>query len=69
LLKLIFWHTPAVSSMPPEVLVVERRGEQLAVQLTIPPAGFLIYEATPGLDRLGASRWATNAARGGIIEA
>jgi glycosidase len=69
LLKLIFWHTPAVSSMPPEVLVVERRGEQLAVQLTIPPAGFVIYEASPGLDRLGASRWATNAARGGIIEA
>jgi glycosidase len=51
LLKLIFWHTPAASPMPPEELVVERRGERLAVRLTVPPAGFLIYQANPGLDR------------------
>jgi glycosidase len=51
LLKLIFWHTPAASPMPPEELVVEHRGDRLAVRLTVPPAGFVIYQATPGLDR------------------
>ena len=56
LLKLIFWHTPATSSTPPEELVVERRRERLAVRLTVPPAGFVIYQAAPGLDRLGLSR-------------
>jgi hypothetical protein len=56
LLKLIFWHTPAASSPPPQELVVERRGERLAVRLTVPPAGFVIYQAAPGLDRLGSSR-------------
>jgi hypothetical protein len=56
LLKLIFWHTPATSSTPPEELVVERRRERLAVRLTVPPAGFVIYQAAPGLDRLGLRR-------------
>ena len=56
LLKLIFWHTPATSSTPPEELVVERRHERLAVRLTVPPAGFVIYHAAPGLDRLGLRR-------------
>ena len=51
LLRLIFWHTPAASSPPPEELVVEHRGDRLAVRLTVPPAGFVIYQATPGLDR------------------
>ena len=51
LLRLIFWHTPAASSPPPEELVVEHRGNRLAVRLTVPPAGFVIYQATPGLDR------------------
>lgn len=55
LLKLIFWHTPAASSPPPQELVVERWGERLAVRLTVPPAGFVIYQAAPGLDRLASS--------------
>jgi glycosidase len=56
LLKLIFWHTPAASSPPAQELVVERRSERLAVRLTVPPAGFLIYQAALGRDRLGSSR-------------
>jgi hypothetical protein len=51
LLRLIFWHTPAASLTPPEELVVEHRGDRLAVRLTVPPAGFVIYQANPGLDR------------------
>ena len=69
LLKLIFWHTPAASSPPPPELVVERRGERLAVRLTVPPAGFVIYQATPGLDRLASSRLAKTAAPAGVLRA
>ncbi len=61
LLKLIFWHTPAAASPPPQELLVERRGERLAVRLTVPPAGFVIYQAAPGRDRL-ASRGSVRAA-------
>jgi hypothetical protein len=35
-------------------LTVERRdGGPLAVRMTLPPAGFAIYQAAPGLHRLG----------------
>jgi hypothetical protein len=37
-------------------LTVERRGGPLAVRLALPPAGFVIYQAAPGFDRLGPSR-------------
>lgn len=67
LLKLIFWHTPAASSPPPQELVVERWGERLAVRLTVPPAGFVIYQAAPGLDRLASSRLAKTAAPAGVL--
>jgi glycosidase len=50
LLKLIFWHAPAAASRPPQELVVERRSERLAVRLTVPPAGFVMYQAASGLD-------------------
>jgi glycosidase len=50
----IFWYAPkAGSPPPPESLTVERKGESLAVRITLPPAGFGIYEAAPGLHRLG----------------
>lgn len=55
LLKLIFWHAPAASPPPPSEPRVERRGKVLAVQLTLAPAGFVIYEAGPGLDRAGST--------------
>src|SRR5262249_57081761 len=48
LLRLIFWRAPGASSTPSEELVVEHRGERLAVRLTVPPAGVVIYHATPG---------------------
>jgi len=50
LLKLIFWHAPAAASRPPQELVVDRRSERLAVRLTVPPAGFVMYQAASGLD-------------------
>jgi hypothetical protein len=34
-------------------LTVERKGGPLAVRMTLPPAGFAIYQAAPGLHRLG----------------
>jgi len=54
LLKLIFWHAPAASPPPPSELRVERHGSVLAVRLTLPPAGFVIYEAAPGSKGLQA---------------
>lgn len=53
-LELIFWHAPASSPPPPSELAVERRGNLLAVRLMVPPAGFVMYQAAPGLDRLGS---------------
>ena len=55
-LRLIFWYAPKPSSeSPPSSLTVERKSELLAVRMTLPPAGFAIYQAAPGLDRLGPS--------------
>jgi hypothetical protein len=34
---------------------VERKNGPLAVRMTLPPAGFAIYQAAPGLNRLGPS--------------
>jgi glycosidase len=60
---LIFWYTPHVAALsgskegapPPSTLTVERKGRCLAVRMTLPPAGFAIYQAAPGLARLGPS--------------
>jgi hypothetical protein len=53
--QLLFWHAPKPVSSPPASLTVERKSGQLAVRMTLPPAGFAIYQAAPGLDRLGPS--------------
>jgi glycosidase len=52
---LIFWYAPNRASPPPSSLIVERRNGPLAVRMTLPPAGFAIYQAAPGLHRLGPS--------------
>jgi glycosidase len=52
---LIFWYAPKQGSPPPSSLTVERRNGPLAVRMSLPPAGFAIYQAAPGLDRLGPS--------------
>jgi len=67
-LKLIFWHAPAAVSPPPQELVVERRSERLAVQLTVPPAGFVMYQAASGLD-LSSSRPARTVALTSVFRA
>ena len=46
---------PRPGSEPPPSLTVERKGKPLAVRMTLPPAGFAIYQAAPGLNRLGPS--------------
>jgi glycosidase len=50
---LIFWHGPKSGVAPPSRLTVERKNGSLVVHMTLPPAGFAIYQAAPGLDRLG----------------
>ena len=52
---LIFWYAPKRVSPPPSSLTVERKNGPLAVRMTLPPAGFVIYQAAPGLNRLGPS--------------
>jgi hypothetical protein len=52
---LIFLYAPRPGSPPPSSLTVERKGGSLAVRMTLPPAGFAIYQAAPGLARLGPS--------------
>jgi glycosidase len=52
---LIFWYAPKRVSPPPSLLTVERKGGPLAVRMTLPPAGFAIYQAAPGLNRMGPS--------------
>jgi glycosidase len=49
----IFWYGPKSASAPPPSLTVERKGGPLAVRMTLPPAGFAIYQAAHGLYRLG----------------
>jgi glycosidase len=49
----IFWYAPKRCEPPPTSLTVERRSGALAVRMTLPPAGFAIYQATPSLNRLG----------------
>jgi glycosidase len=51
--QLIFWYAPRNAPSPPGSLTVERRNGVLAVHITLPAAGFAIYQAAPGLNRLG----------------
>jgi glycosidase len=53
LFRLIFWHAPKQSEPPPASLTVERRGGLLAVPMTLPPGGFVMYQPAPGLQRFG----------------
>ena len=53
-MKLLFWHAPRAATPPPTDLVVEKKGAVLAVHLTLPPAGFVIYQAPAGRQSLGS---------------
>jgi glycosidase len=70
-LHLIFWYGPKPVPPPPSSLTVERKGGQLAVQMTLPPASFVVYQGAPGLHRLGPSPppdlkpWQPRVAHGG----
>ena len=55
-LGLLFWHAPEPAAPPPSELTVERRGHRLTTRLIVPPGGFVMYEAVPGLRRLTASQ-------------
>jgi hypothetical protein len=59
-LKLIFWHAPRAATPPPDELAVEDRGGVLAVPLTLPSAGFVIYQAPPGRQSLGSRHAVVN---------
>ncbi len=59
-LKLIFWYAPQAATPPPAELAVENRGGVLSVQLTLPPAGFVIYQAPPGRQSLGSRQAVVN---------
>ena len=52
---LIFWYAPKSAAPPPSTLTVESNGGPPAVRMTLPPAGFAVYQAAPGLARLGPS--------------
>jgi hypothetical protein len=52
---LIFWYAPKSAAPPPFTLTVECNGGPPAVRMTLPSAGFAIYQAAPGLARLGPS--------------
>jgi hypothetical protein len=54
-LQLVFWYAPKQASAPPSSLTTERRHRHLVVRMTLPAAGFAIYQAAPGLNRLGPS--------------
>lgn len=49
----IYWYAPQPVSPPPSSLTVERKNGMLAVRLTVPPAGFLMYQSAPSLHRFG----------------
>ena len=52
--RLIFWHAPKPqAAAPATTLTMEHRAGLPAVRITLPPAGFAIYQAAPALHRLG----------------
>ena len=50
---LIFWHAPKAAAPPAATLTVEHRAGSPTVHITLPPAGFAMYQAAPALHRLG----------------
>ena len=70
--RLIFWHAPQPAAAPAATLTVEERAGLPTVHMTIPPAGFAIYHASPALHRLGPNPpqdlkpWTESAWHGGI---
>ena len=63
-LKLIFWHSPRAVTSPPAEVAVEDKGRVLAVHLTLPPAGFVIYQAPPGRQSMGSRSTIVNQLHG-----
>jgi hypothetical protein len=53
LFQRVFWYAPKPAPPPPSSLTVERHSGLLTVRTTLPPAGFVIYQAAPSLHRLG----------------
>jgi glycosidase len=53
LFQRVFWYAPKPAPPPPSSLTVERHSGLLTVRMTLPPAGFVIYQAAPSLHRLG----------------
>jgi hypothetical protein len=51
-LKLIFWHARRDATPPPPDLTVHDQSGVLTVTLTLPAAGFVIYQAPPGRQSL-----------------
>src|SRR5262249_41132080 len=68
---LIFSNAPKPAPPPAPTLTVESIGGLLAVRMTLPPGGFVLYQAAPGLHRLGPSPppglkpWQPRAVNGG----
>lgn len=71
---LLFWHVPKSEEKAPPaaILTMEHRAGLPTVRITLPPAGFAIYQAAPALHRLGPYRrqdqkpWVENAWHGGM---
>jgi hypothetical protein len=69
---LIFWHAPNPAAPPATTLTVEQRSGLPTVRIQLPPGGFVIYQASPALHRLGPNppedlkRWAQSAWHGGL---
>ncbi len=69
---LIFWHAPKPVAPPAASLTVEHRAELPTVRITLPPAGFAIYQASPALHRFGPNPprglkpWVQTAWHGGM---
>jgi glycosidase len=71
---LIFWHAPKPeeAAPPAPTLTMEHRAGLPTVRITLPPAGFAIYQAAPALHRLGPhprqdlKPWVETAWHGGI---
>ncbi|MBK9128031.1 MAG: alpha-amylase [Phycisphaerales bacterium] len=69
---LILWHAPKPAAPPADNLTVEHRAGLPTVRITLPPAGFAIYQASPSLHRFGPNPprelkpWAPAAWLGGM---
>lgn len=69
---LIFSHAPGPAAAPAATLTVEHRAGLPTVRITLPPAGFAIYQASPALHRLGPNPppdlkpWTQSAWHGGM---